>query len=175
MARNIGIKHSPGVRYIAILDDDAYPFPNWLEELVKASRLYPGEVMQSNEINPPSPYFNFKKNFDDFTEISTANFALFPIEVFSTVGLYDEKLIKWGPVEVDFSIRLRKKGFKIRYCRHALIVHKYMPRTLTRYWKGLLMFFAKHPISGIFLIMCYTPIIHNFWDKYINQNPRFEI
>jgi GT2 family glycosyltransferase len=173
-ARNLGIKITKS-KFLAFLDDDAYPEPDWLEQLLKAYYTGKGDVVDSEENSPKSIYFNFSKPLKNLQEKTYVNFGLYPRYVIDKVGLYDERFGKYGFNEVDYSIRIRKAGFRIIHCSKARVHHVYETRTLKYFpWKAFLHFTFKHPRHSLFLIMAYTPFLHPFWKKYIHQNTNLE-
>lgn len=175
-ARNVGIRMAAG-EFIVFLDDDAYPKQDWLENLLKAYEDSKGDIIDSFEVMTRSARFSCSR-FDQshlqyLEEKSTCNFALYPRRVFECVGFFDEYFKGAGFDDMDFSIRLRKKGFKIRHCSQAVVEHRSEPRSFRSFIsQRLFYFFVKHPVYFFLLLLAYFPITGSFWKRHIFQNPR---
>lgn len=49
--------------------------------------------------------------------------TLFPIEVFRTVGLFDETWLPHHGADVDFTFKAKRKGYPLCVAEHALVTH----------------------------------------------------
>ncbi|MGH7909320.1 MAG: glycosyltransferase family 2 protein [Thermodesulfobacteriota bacterium] len=151
--RNLGIVYADNnfrYKYIFFLDNDTLVEKDAMGELVEAMQrdnhtgittpksyrmsspsviasaggiginLYTGSIhdIGSGEVD--------KGQYDQTRFVpSCAGFAsLVKKEVFSQIGWFDEIFNPYGWEDIDFSLRARKRGFKILYVPEALIYHK---------------------------------------------------
>jgi GT2 family glycosyltransferase len=150
--RNYGIKKAKG-DVIVFIDADCIPSRNWLSNLtkpilekkekvtcgyVKSVRPYPIKVAIDHE--------NYKKN--KYVGFAPTMNSAFSKEIFESVGYYDSRFI-YGAEDVDFCMRILKKGYKIRYCFDAVIYHDWgnISRNINRaygYGKANYLLFDKY-------------------------------
>lgn len=146
---NAGIKVAKG-DFIALLNNDAYPDPDWVEKILTA-------FDKDNRIGIVSPkMLKTRKEGDKYLIDSTGDFmskwgATFPRgrdlidkgqfdnpgeifsacagaatykkEVFETIGLFDEDFFAYYE-DVDISFRARLAGFKVYYEPSAIVYHQ---------------------------------------------------
>jgi len=137
VAMNLGIKAAKGM-YIAIMGAHAQYDPRYLCNSIYELRNRAGVACAGGPIHS-SANSNFGKataiamshpvgvgnakhrfpNYEGFAE--GACFPVFKKEVFETVGLYDERLVK--NQDDEFNFRLTKKGYKIYLTKRAKCVY----------------------------------------------------
>ncbi len=176
--RNLGIEYANNnfqYMYLFFLDNDTLVDKESLGELIKATRkdkqigivtpkgymmfpphvitsaggininLYAGSVYDigSGEVD--------KGQYDQPKFVtSCAGFAfLVKKEVFSQIGWFNEIFNPYGWEDVDFSLRARKRGFKILYVPKALIYHK--GGKVGR--GGALPEYEKYKVRNFFILM----------------------
>ena len=146
-SRNIGLAHCSG-DLILQTDDDARPFPNWIEEIVKAHKNNPdcgvigGGVIDASrgnflsKIADIATFPNHKKN-TIVRSVPGVN-SSYKKEVIDQVGKYDETLFRGE--DVDYNWRAIQKGWDVLYCPEIKVKHLHRPS-----WKGL---FQQHFMYG---------------------------
>lgn len=150
--RNLGIEYADNnyqYKYLFFLDNDTLVEKESLSELIKAIRkdkqiglvtpksyrmsspqviasaggidinLYTGSIYDigSGEVD--------KGQYDQPRFVSSsAGLVLVKKEVFPQIGWFDEIFNPYAWEDLDFSLRARKKGYKILYVPNAIIYHK---------------------------------------------------
>jgi GT2 family glycosyltransferase len=150
--RNQGIEYANNnfqYKYLFFLDNDTSVEKESLSELVNAVRsdkqiglVTPKSYMMSSSQVIASAggmginlYTGFiydigsgevdKEQYDQPKFVtSCAGLVLVKKEIFSRIGWFDEIFNPYGWEDVDFSLRARKKGYKILYVPKAVIYHK---------------------------------------------------
>ena len=146
-SRNIGLPHCSG-DLILQTDDDARPFPNWIEEMVKAHKNNPdcgvigGKVIDASRGNFLSKIadiatFPDHKTIQKVRSVPGVN-SSYKKEVIESVGEYDETLFRGE--DVDFNWRTIQKGWDVLFCTEIKVKHLHRPT-----WKGL---FQQHFMYG---------------------------
>ncbi len=145
VANNIGARLSRG-RWLALLNTDAFPAPNWLSNLLVAAEKNPGfSSYSSRQINARDPRFldgagdsyhvsgfawkryldypaeNYGKESEEIFS-SCAAAALYSREAFLEVGGFDEDLYSYYE-DVDLGFRLRLAGYRALYVADAVVEH----------------------------------------------------
>lgn len=144
--RNLGILASKG-DVIVFIDADCFPEKDWLINVTQPI-LEGKEKIVSGACRPLIKNFIHKEEqYGAYREeCETMNMALAK-DVFAKVGLFDETLE--GCEDSDFCIRARKKGFRIRYVKQAIIYHDWggIINNLLRSYNGgrdRVKLYAKH-------------------------------
>lgn len=145
---NQGIRAAKS-KFIVLLNNDIVVTKGWLSNLIQEAQMYPDVgIVGSRLLYPNSniiqhigvkfakvldyhPYHYSKLRDQKYVpeaEISTdyncVTFAcvLIKKEVFDKIGLLDEEYIN-SYEDVDFCIRAREAGFRIRYCAKSILYH----------------------------------------------------
>jgi GT2 family glycosyltransferase len=132
--------------YIAVLNDDATPHPEWLNALVKAADARPRAGMFASQVRlagtdkldsagmlialdgsskqrghgePPA---NFAVNSD--TLFTTGSAALYRRKMLEEVGLFDERFFLYCE-DTDLGLRARWAGWEGEYVAGAVVDHAY--------------------------------------------------
>lgn len=145
VANNIGVRLAHG-KWIALLNADAFPEPDWLEKLLKAAEENPEfSVFASRQLQANSPelldgagdayhmtglawrqHYNqlaqdYGHKFEEvFSACPTA--ALYSREEFINIGGFDEDYFSYFE-DVDLGFRLRLSGAKCLYVPEAVVHH----------------------------------------------------
>lgn len=148
--------------YIVVLDDDIVVDAQLLRKHLDAyakttfdavqGRVLPGLDEQGRGVNTNKireyniPVIDYGKELREIRGLTGTNMS-FKKEVFEKVGFFDTRL---GPgasgfsEDTEYSVRIRKAGFKIGYTPHAIAYHELNParygrvyNRLTQYRKGL--------------------------------------
>jgi len=146
-SRNIGLARCSG-DLILQTDDDARPFPNWIEEIVNAHKNYPdcgvigGRVIDASsgnflsKIADIATFPNHKKT-SKVRSVPGVN-SSYKKEVIDQVGKYDETLFRGE--DVDYNWRAIQKGWDVLFCPEIKVKHLHRPS-----WMGL---FQQHFMYG---------------------------
>ncbi|MUG96109.1 glycosyltransferase [Scytonema sp. UIC 10036] len=130
------------VDFVAFIDDDEVPEPNWLDELLYVQSSYNADVVWG-QILPYFPHsipdwlakgqFFHRPRYPTGYELKSAanNNTLIRAEVFKQQEkLLDERLALSGGSDWHFFMRLQRVGYKIVWADNAL-VHEWIPQSRT--------------------------------------------
>jgi glycosyltransferase involved in cell wall biosynthesis len=160
-ALNRGLSSAKG-DVIIVIDDDVVAHPQCLTKHLETYRLthfdavqgrvLPGVDFNGNPADPNRlreyniPHIDYGEQICEIRGLTGTNMS-FQREVFAKVGFFDTRL---GPgaagfsEDTEYSMRIRKAGFKIGYTPHAIVYHELNPNRYGReynrmveYRKGL--------------------------------------
>ena len=144
---NRGIERAlkTGATHIALLNNDAEPEPQWLDELLKVMNTqddvaavagkqvdYDGKIDTTGEIYSVwgTPFSRGrgeadKGQYDEQTDIfaATGGASLYSAAALRSIGLMDERFFAYYE-DVDWSFRARLAGWEIRYTPNAVVQHQ---------------------------------------------------
>lgn len=144
-ANNRGARLARG-KWIALLNTDAFPEPDWLEQLLQAARSHPGgSFFSSRQVQADQPalldgsgdeyhvsglawrrFYNYQASrYGHNTEEvfgACAAAALYEREAFLHVEGFDEEFFSYFE-DVDLSFRLRLAGGRCLYVPQAVVHH----------------------------------------------------
>ncbi|MCH7884181.1 MAG: glycosyltransferase family 2 protein [Planctomycetes bacterium] len=146
-ARNTAIARAgDDVDYVAFIDDDEVPDPNWLDELLRVMKQYQADVVAG----PVVPHFMeeppawvVKGKFYDRQRWPTGEVLdraftgniLFRREVFAGMGvLFDERMSLTGSSDSHFLQRVHRAGFRIVWADQALATEWVPPSRVGTRW-----------------------------------------
>lgn len=161
-SRNIGLAHCTG-EIVAMTDDDAEVFPNWVTQMKRAHSEHPeaggvgGAVMGADSDNsllsriadvatfysPPKPGY--------VRTIAGVNVS-YKRYVLETVGLQDETLFRGE--DVDFNWRIKELGYEIYYDPSIRVIHHHRP-TLLQFIHQFYMYGRAY-----YLVRCKWPAMY---------------
>ena len=145
-ANNIGARAAQG-EWLALLNNDAFPGPNWLETLLTASRQYPEYTFFASRLlqagrpdiidgtgdvyHVSGAVWNRQHNYPAHLAVNQPGevfspqgaAALFPRVAFLEVGGFDESYHSYHE-DIDLAFRLRLRGHRCLYIPDALVYHK---------------------------------------------------
>ena len=143
VANNIGAHMARG-KWLALLNADAFPEPDWLKSLVNAAEQYPNAFFASRQIQANAPDLldgegdvyhisglAWRRNYGyplrakaEIEEVFSpcAAAALYPRRAFLDVGGFDEDYFAYHE-DVDLSFRLRLHGLDAYYVPQATVHH----------------------------------------------------
>ncbi|WP_288955303.1 glycosyltransferase [uncultured Polaribacter sp.] len=146
-SRNIGLPQCTGDLIIQT-DDDAVPFPDWIELLVKAHSKYPNAgVIGGEVVDASGDSLLFKvadattfPHYDKMVEVRSVPGvnSSYRKEVIAKVGSYDTTLFRGE--DVDYNWRAIQLGYKVLYFPNIKVYHHHRAS-----WKGL---FNQHYMYG---------------------------
>jgi GT2 family glycosyltransferase len=169
-SRNVGLPYCHG-DLILQTDDDARPFPDWIEKLEKAHEKYPnagvigGDVIDAggrsflSRIADVATFPHYDK-VQDVRNVPGVN-SSYKREVIHQVGKYDETLFRGE--DVDYNWRIIKSGWKVVYVPEIKVYHVNRPT-----WRGL---FFQHYMYGRahFLVRSKWPEMYSPYPKKIDS------
>jgi len=142
-ANNLGIKQTKS-DFVALLNNDTKVERSWLEELIKiigqdekiatvGSKVLfiDGKINSTGHVELPKYYWadrGFKEleigQYNKVEEVDSVSGAacLFRRKYLETIGLFDEDFQMFLE-DVDISIRLKNRGWKIIYCPDSIVYH----------------------------------------------------
>ena len=129
-SRNIGLEHCHG-NLILLTDDDARPYPDWIEKIKKYHLKYPnsgligGDVISEcngsflSKIADATTFPRYKsiRNVRSLPGVNSS----FKMEVIKMVGKYDISLTRGE--DVDFNWRVLETGWNITYVPNIKVKH----------------------------------------------------
>ena len=130
--------------YIALINSDALPAPNWLEELMKGMKKFKdagavtGKFVLTNGLldstgdqytiwgraYPRGRDLKDEGQFDkaEYVFGASGGASLYKMEVFNSIGLFDEDFFAYYE-DVDMSFRMQLAGWKVGYMPSATADH----------------------------------------------------
>jgi GT2 family glycosyltransferase len=145
IANNLGAKIARG-NWVALLNNDAYPRPEWLENMMKAIQNYPmysffascilqaddpdlienaGDIYHISGLAWPrrrNATYNETPLETDEVFSACAAAALYKREAFLQVGGFNEKFFSHHE-DVDLGFRLRLQGYRCLFVPEAVVLH----------------------------------------------------
>jgi succinoglycan biosynthesis protein ExoM len=140
---------SLGADYLAFLDDDEWPEPDWLEQLIKGAQLHDAALVQGMVIptfmtSPPSWVVDsglFDGGRDELKLVkgqaltyAATNNLLVRADVVAKVGGFDEWWGTQGGDDTEFTLRASRYGFSIVWWPDAVVHEWIAPDRMTRRW-----------------------------------------
>ena len=169
-SRNVGLPFCEG-DLILQTDDDARPFPDWVERIIKAHEIYfnagviGGDVIDNvgeSFLSQVSDMATFPHHYTtcEVQNLPGVN-ASYKKEVIEEVGKYDETLFRGE--DVDYNWRVMKKGWKVVYIPEIKVAHIHRPT-----WKGLII---QHYMYGRahFLVRKKWPDMYSYYPIKIDS------
>ena len=159
-ARNAMLDHCGEVDFIAFLDDDEVPQPDWLLRLVEIQQLYDADVVGGPVLpsfsQPPPGWLAAGRFLEParhpdgaVLETASAGNVLFRRSLVLRLGLrFDDALGFIGGEDIDFFDRLRRGGGTLRYCNNA-VAHEAVPAERMRLGWLLRRWFRTGNSDGI--------------------------
>ena len=133
-------------KYLCLLNNDTLVTKNWLSHMVEVAKRNPDVgVVGNKHLWPDSGKVNhagmaFGKdhlpwhlypgfdpssdcvNFDRDLQIVTGACCLIPAQLFHDLGGFDTNFLN-GFEDVDFCLRVRERGYRVRFCHESVIYH----------------------------------------------------
>lgn len=190
-ANNIGARHASG-EWLAILNNDAFPEPNWLEQFAEAVKENPQAAFfsslllnadQPQRVQGSGDIYNisgFAWSRDNNTDLEqsvlsqgeifspSAAAAIYRRDVFLQVGGFDETFGSHLE-DVDLGFRLRLQGYRCWYVPQAVVLHigsasygRESNRTVYQVQRNVIWAYVKNMPSPLFWKYLPAHIFANF-------------
>ena len=134
----------PAIRFVAMLDDDEWPRPDWLDALLRAQTasgadVVHGSVLREFETVPP----RWARGWEGIAEIRCASGQQEMLDGIGNVLIrravlealekpcFDDSFGMTGGEDKDFFVRLRSAGARFVHADEA-VVYEHVPATRTR-------------------------------------------
>jgi GT2 family glycosyltransferase len=162
-ARNLALPYLHQHRWVALLDSDSIPLPDWLETFCAAyqseEEVLLGQLLFYSTLGPNmwNEYRNWRSKIH-LKRAEKANFRYFrsnsflSAEVFRHLGGYDGTIRRHGLGDVELGWRLQERGMRFRYVAEAKVwsASQHTPaQALLRYYEmgrvNLPFLYRKHP------------------------------
>ncbi len=189
VANNIGAKLAGGM-YLALLNTDAFPEPNWLANLMAANQRHPNAFFSSCllQANDParidgqgdiyhSSGLAWRRNYNLPSKITPpegeifsacAAAALYPAQAFLAVGGFDEDYFAYHE-DVDVGFRLRLHGLRCFYIPDAVVYHigsasfgKRGDRAIYLGHRNLVWTYVKNMPGALFWLFLPVHLVYTF-------------
>lgn len=130
--RNRAVLEAGNVDFIALLDDDEVPTPQWLDELISTRAQFQADVV-SGPVTPlfsaDAPQWITAGGFFDRPRFETGhimdkcstNNVLVRREVFARAQHFEETMQLTGVEDTHFFMRVKQAGYKIVWANEALV------------------------------------------------------
>jgi succinoglycan biosynthesis protein ExoM len=172
-ARNRAIREAGDVDFVAFIDDDEIPAPDWLDELLTAQAAFAADVVCGLVVP------QFAAGVPDW--VKTGGFFDRPIpaagqtpetcrtgnvlihrNVFARLGAFDEQFALTGGEDTEFFLRVRSAGFAIA-SSDAAIVHEVVPAARA----SLSSMLRRAYQSGNSWVLCESSFDHRLSTRYL--------
>ena len=133
-ARNRGLERAlPSADFVAFIDDDEVPDPDWLEALLLAQKAHDADVVSGpvrpNLEAPEIPrwverggFFRPRTHADGARiEVAFTHNALVRASVFRDVAWFDHQFALTGGEDTDFFMRAHKAGHRLVWAQSAVV------------------------------------------------------
>jgi succinoglycan biosynthesis protein ExoM len=150
-ARNRAVRYarSLGVDYVAFMDDDERTAPDWLDRLLQCADRCSGALIQGRvipEFIDTAPAWATEGRFfeggrdeaglrpDQHLPNAATNNLLVKVDVFDSIGLFEEWWQTQGGDDTEFTLRAVRAGFNIIWCPDAIVREWIPPGRMTVRW-----------------------------------------
>jgi GT2 family glycosyltransferase len=150
-ARNCALRHalSLGADYVAFLDDDEWPDPCWLDNLLEGAVLHEAALVQGRVVaeymaGPPAwmreaGLFDGGRDESNLVKGQSLTYAatnnlLVRADVIRAIGSFDEWWGTQGGDDTEFTLRASRYGFSIVWWPEAVVHEWIAPDRMTCRW-----------------------------------------
>jgi succinoglycan biosynthesis protein ExoM len=130
--RNRAVLESGSPDFVALLDDDEVPTPQWLDELLATRARFQADVVSgpvTPVFSPDTPKWITSGGFFDRPRFETGhvmdkcstNNVLVRREVFARARHFEETMQLTGVEDTHFFMRVKQAGYKIVWANEALV------------------------------------------------------
>ncbi len=141
---------SPNADFVAFIDDDEVPEPNWLEELLSVQQMYDADVVGGpvlpRFLTDDVPQWVIKGKFFEqqryptgyLLKFTSSGNVLIRSQVLKRMTkIFDERFALTGGEDTHFFMRVYRAGYKLVWADEA-IVYEYIPKitVLATNWCG---------------------------------------
>ncbi len=129
-------------QYVAFLDDDEYPKPDWILELYKTLTVYSADASTSAPVPIEDgkeqllPYNVRRRKTGDIRKLCITNSVLFKIEIVKDSNIwFDTSYGLMTGEDIDFFTRAKMAGYKFVWCEKTLIYEHVQKNRESLSWK----------------------------------------
>jgi succinoglycan biosynthesis protein ExoM len=146
-ARNTAVNQAaPNADFIAFIDDDELPEPNWLNELLRVQREYDADVVAGPVVSrfegDIAPWIGKGRFFErrrhptgQILDRAYTGNVLFRTEMLRTLPtLFDERMALTGGSDTHFFRRVARAGYKIVWADEAVVTDWLPASRITARW-----------------------------------------
>jgi GT2 family glycosyltransferase len=190
-ASNLGIALAPDVGWIALLNPDAFPEPEWLENLLAAAKLHPEySFFASRQVMADDPSLldgtgdiyavsglawrrdhgqpsagNRERREEVFGPCAAA--ALYRRDALTGVGGLDESYFCYFE-DVDLAFRLRLRGYRCLYVAEAVVRH--VGSAVTGRRSDFSIYHGHRNLVWTFWKNMPAPLLARYWPHHMALN-----
>lgn len=151
--RNCAAKYATG-EWLAFLDDDCIPDPQWLEAYTTAITSEPSCLVFTGRVYVDRPRLSlaeYSPIFESEGRLPSGNFTI-QKQLFISIDGFDERF-STAMEDLDLMVRLTKKGYKFPFIKLASVCHPWRTSHLIKdgwkpnrgYRDSMLIYLSTHP------------------------------
>ena len=151
--RNNGSKYAQG-QWLAFVDDDCLPDPQWLEAYATAIADQPSCIVFAGRVYVDRPRVSlaeYSPIFESGGRLPSGNFTI-QQQLFKSIGGFDERFAT-AMEDLDLMVRLTKRGYKFPFIKLASVCHPWRNSYLGKdgwkpnkgYRDSMLIYLSTHP------------------------------
>lgn len=135
--RNLILPHLHKHQWLAFLDSDSVPLPDWLEAFLEANptpqEVLLGKILYYADLHPHiwSEYLSWREKIRAQARLDARHFitinAWMSAQAFVEVGGMDPQIRRHGLGDVEMGYRLEKAGYRFRYVATARVWSRTQP------------------------------------------------
>jgi GT2 family glycosyltransferase len=121
--RNHAAKYAQG-KWLAFLDDDCLPDPQWLKAYANASAAEPSCLVFAGRVyadRPRRSLAEYSPIFESGGRLPSGNFTI-QKQLFESMGGFDERFYT-AMEDLDMMVRLKKMGYQFPFVKSAAVCH----------------------------------------------------
>ena len=182
--RNRAIAEAEGAEFLAFIDDDELPAPQWLDELLWTQTQFQADAVSGSVLPTFSPdvpawiktgrFFN-RPNFStgEAVEMCSTNNVLIRHDTLRSVPTFDEQFNLTGGEDTHYFLRVRRLGFSMVASCEAIVYEFISEGRANTEWilrrgyqcgnSWALCEHSLDPRLRIAILRCCKALVHMFW------------